>query len=1273
MKKNIAKLLVMLILVSTFSVIAVVDGGSGVAFADVPSGNGIQITEEGGLRTVLVYDDFNASDLNNNIWNSKNNIDDDADYNVDSGELYTKDGISALKLRTPRIIYKGIYETDTYPDFKGYNGYDHYEIQLDIVDLDVAYLQESNGGIGISKGGKVYSFNERMEYNDFYHKYFRSLNLTEYNSISSSNPYGDELRGTNSIDTELRGWYNPRGWGEKEIRLLLNANKKTSGVGYDIQVSVFIQKGNGGFNKNPDKIFEYDITDELDFKNIFITDIEPSSAKTLSFDNFYLKATKDIEVEMLKASWQDDVYKLEWDAIEDATEYVVYYYDGSNKVEYTRVSSTDTRVAFVDDDSALNKKKFVVEANVPGNTRTSNVVSLGGDISSAFGLSGVFRDSDFDMTWSALDIDDSPSLTYTLMYGDSELEINSIVEGADELGSDDLSHTIEKIQSSDQYYGKFFQVVANVDFGIYGETQYKSEVLLGKSDVKLNVNHVDDYFIFNWDYEPVYTSYNLYKSDVESGLKDLDNLPENPDGFVFSDAIGGRILHKVLDSSVAYSDKYFLLEGRFRGDSDYSAILKTDSNVVTPTLSWSKNNEGKQTFAWSEMTGATKVELYSGDSAAHISTLINKDTALLSSHKFETVLNAYEDAYAQVRFYKNDIWYYSNIVKTNTLIPTSTIVEKTIEGSSDIVHDLEMDWSDLTWAEDGTDDGRRSYYRVYYINGEGAQVEIQTNLETSAYTIEDIYGKNKDMLRKSVYVESVCSVQDEFGLSYGLVVQSSPVVPREITFNTLSGDFDTDRNYSLTWSVPVELNVDTQDFTVERYDLSYGNGKNNILTEIDSFSPPYTDLVKVLSDVQSDGEGAIYYHKFFGLKAVIDHITYYSNTRYSEDALLLSVKRFDDDFTFEWDRMDNADKIKIYYADAIDGEYSLYEPAELAGSAIKHTIEDLDDVNKEFNKKYFKAVAIFDKFEIDSNSVYIDVTQALPKINGEFKGDVGSYELTWEAVGWITEGYKLYYEERTTEDEVTTVEYKEITTLSDSTLNYTFTNVATNEYKEKFVRIAAVDGALIAFSNAVFVEDPTIEGSLEGKFNADDVEVKVGNSSDIVYKFKVYKEMKDPYIEIELNGSPYLDFSKTQATLEKTKDDTSETVPIRLATEIDETNGITSLYVYVSGDNPEFLADGDIEYTLAVKAAITLNDKKADEVYDALVAKDEALKNWSLPYHIADLEIDGKKLDEGMFIRYEAHWNVDDSVSTEDERHTSKELFNIDLDVKNKNVLPSSM
>jgi hypothetical protein len=1251
MKKLIAKLLVMFMMVGIVCFFNSSVGLMNVSFAENSiAGSDLVTSETNGVITVHAYDDFNGNTINTDLWEETD------DFDISSNKLENNGGKDKIKL-------KGSYKD-----------YDAYSISVELVGLGAQNWYLSNGGFGIS-GQKtissstsqdvIWAFHELMNKVSYRRKYYRSLNITDYASVSQTNRVGDSLIPAIKLDGN-RNWNES--WANRSIRIEMEADMNAERTGYNCSISVYEYTNRWKLKSSVSHYFD---KNTLDFNDIFLTAPAAHNNWYIMFDNFEFQARKNVKFDSLEASWENDSYKLTWDEVEDASKYTVYYDVAGSDVKYTDLLAGETTSVFVSDTDARSKYKYKVVATVGDSTLTSNQVYIAGNISDAFEISGAFVDDDYAVSWAKLDIDDNPTFTYSLFYGDSEGTVNTLVEGGETLTSDTLMFTINQIQSSDKYYGKFLELVANVDYGSYGQTKFYSNALQIKSGVKLSLSHAVNQYIFNWETNLLYSSYYLHKNEIEANLSDPVALAPNPDIFVKNDAVDGEISFKIDDTNSAYINKYFVLGGNDRGDIDYSNIVYTESGVVVPTLSWEKSNEGQQVYTWEALAGASQVKLYYGERASEIDMLISDDASMLTTNRFETIKADYENKYVQLRFFKDDIWYYSNIVRTQSFNLTNAEITK--DASDSTKKKLTIDWQDIKWVEDGSDDTSRvSYYEVYY-NENGVRNTIATNLKDSNYTIMDIYSTNKDYLGKDIYIESICPVTDGFEITQKLSIKSPVIVPRHIEFNTLIGNFDDERNYTVSWQTPLELNVDAQNLMVDRYEVFYGVSEELITTSDAIFEAPYSNLEKRYEQVTIDGTGSVYYHKFFKIEAEINNVLYSSNIGYSEDRLELAVNRFEDDFTLVWSDIENASEIKVYYSDTLEGEYKLYEAANLSGNAKDYTIEDLDDVNKTYNNKYFKVGALFDTYEISSNSVLIDVKKALPSLEGKFQED-GSYDLTWQVIDWANDGYQLYYEETKTENDVTNTTNVPIDarTYAKSVIEDSVADVANSEYKEKYVRIVAIDGPMRAFSNAVLIVDPTLEGQLEGAFAGENVGLNIGNRASVVYNFKVFKEMKQPYIKIELNGSKYLSYDKITANLQKIKSTSSEKIPLRLVTEVDATNGNTTLYAHILNENKSLEVESGVAYKLYVTSNVIVNKKNENDVYAALKAHDESLMNWSLPYNIADLKVDDVPLDDDMYIRYEAYWNIDDTVSSGDERHTSIELFKIDLKVENRKMLPGS-
>jgi len=123
------------------------------------------------------------------------------------------------------------------------------------------------------------------------------------------------------------------------------------------------------------------------------------------------------------------------------------------------------------------------------------------------------------------------------------------------------------------------------------------------------------------------------------------------------------------------------------------------------------------------------------------------------------------------------------------------------------------------------------------------------------------------------------------------------------------------------------------------------------------------------------------------------------------------------------------------------------------------------------------------------------------------------------------------------------------------------------------------------------------------------------------------------------------------------------------------------VYVHPKGDASKLLSGGEYKVTLDSTIDVIDEEKVYDALYD-LPNYDSIVtgkpKNWELPYYISHLidkseGSEGKKLDHDMLIKYEVEWNSSESSTSTDIRENSKELFELDIQVKDKRKLPNSI
>ncbi|MBN2899061.1 MAG: hypothetical protein JXO44_09840, partial [Clostridia bacterium] len=745
MKKIISITLVIFMLCSLLGVNPSGVEGGGIAFA--ASGNsGIDMTLVNGVKTVHAYDNFSDRSLNSDVWVANNHF----QLDTRNDRLYTEtQGRGNLELQG------------------NYSGYDHYEVSLDLVDFDSSYSSKSNGGIGISGDGELWSFHETLErsYSGYNTYYSKVLNVQSYltDALRSNFTFYNWKHTSNN---------NTSWWIAQPISMKITADKNSGGSGYDVSVHMF----HTNYPSNGDIANYTFTTSELNFEDIYISDFESSNDWYVIFDNFDFKATKTIEFKSLEATWNNHNYELTWDAVDGATDYDVYYLTkrSNGSIIYNKYNASadeiSARKVTIADTSSEVGHPFIVRAILDAGTVDSNEVYVDGVISDRYTLIGEFSGEDYSAIWQTLNVGTNAGYTYSLYYGDTESSVDTLVPGAGNLSSSNLDFLFENIDTS-AYYGKYLQLVARVDYtdmldsNQESTTPFYSNIIKVERaedyNIQLTLNHVNDYYVFRWAPAVVFDNYNLYR---DADVNNLDPIASSVARESVANApIDGYITKMYADTDATYQQKYFVVGGNDSGKMYYSNIVSTAGDVAAPTLTWSKSGS-QHTLSWSSFAGAEKIEIYSGVAADAIATLVSDSNTLLATNQYISSDSSWDGDYFRVRFLKNNVWYYSNIVKALYFdYITATFVTDTLDASK---VNFNIDWEDVSGKD---------HYELYYINGDGVETVIASNLSSSAYTISDIYGVNKTYLRKSLYVKAVCPITDQFGMDYDYVL-TSPVV-----------------------------------------------------------------------------------------------------------------------------------------------------------------------------------------------------------------------------------------------------------------------------------------------------------------------------------------------------------------------------------------------------------------------------------------------------------------------------------------------------------------
>lgn len=1250
-----------------------------------PGNSGLDLKVIDGVRIIHGYDNFNSDELDTTkVWK------DNTGFFVDNRVLKSTGGVSTLKLK----------------ELTGdYGNYDSYDIRIDLVNLTSQDLGYPNGGIGITGDGDIWSHHTKVTQGTNNNKWYRNYGISKVNSITTANPQGVLLVPFVEFGEMQNADEN---WKNRSIRIAIKAVKSlTEADAYDVTTTLY----HADDLSTPIKIIQETYsTSQLDFESIFLTSIQPTNTWRIAFDNFDFVAKKNLKFDSLKVRWKDHEYKLYWDLVPGATSYVVNYQTGIDengkpiikKYSDSAVTLKDGYI-YIDDDHAACEHLFSVVANMNGYGITSNSVYVGGN-TDPLNISGGYKDSSNDYVvnwgtlsgatlnnWTVVPEDKVVSYEFSLFYED---ELGQIlpVEGAQNIASTESTYTFKNLLLSSKYYDKNVRVVATVDFGEETPSIYYSEWHKIKEALRLGISHVDDHYVLGWNSSADFTSYKLYRNGNENNLSDYSKIQlANPLYETIKNTIenkerNGYIYKKYPDDLEAYMNKYYAALGIYGINHELSNRVRSYGNETVPTLVWVPQADGTQLYKLGTFNNADSVKLYYGDHAYEINNDIDGSEKLLGLDDFITSHSDSQDKFVQAVFTKNGIDYYTNIVRTKKFDDLGgTITNNTIDPSK---YDFTLTWDDIHWPQDTTITNGISSYQLYYINDLGEEVLIERDLRDNTITIEDIYGDNKVYLDKEILVKAVSSIKDKFGMVYEAVLVSPTITPRKMKFDGLDGNLDGDMNYTITWDALKKLvNGVEEDVLVDNYNIKYGATKKTITDIAVNYFDPSSGLVKTWTKLDSAPNDA-FYHKFFKVEATVDGVTYLSNTAYSGEAPVLKIKRFGDDFVLDWNSIEHADAIRVYYSKKEnDDNFIHYADAILAGNSTQYTLEKMLS-DSDFNNKYYRVAAVFDGFEIPSNTVHVDVRKALPVLTGKYNAKTSAFDTSWTPLEWSNDGYQFYYENELTDTSDEDDEnYKKLTIggndllMGQSDKAYNFESVESNPYRGKYVRIQAIDGNFTAYSNAVFVEKPAFDGSLVGYDEG--VDLKLSDDIEVSYVFQVYKDMIKPYFEMDLKGTKFINFENLSASLERTDNGTTVELPIRLVTQLDDETGLTKAYVHYSEGDATFKENSG-SYKLTLFYSVEVNKMRAKSVYDALRVAVTSAENWELPYNIYNvkqnepqtldkmLKVGEDALASDMHMSYELHWNSDRKEEGET-RQAHQELFNVDVKMINKAKLPSSL
>jgi hypothetical protein len=173
--------------------------------------------------------------------------------------------------------------------------------------------------------------------------------------------------------------------------------------------------------------------------------------------SYYTNAVKAGLFDSLRFESFDDIYRLYWDEVIDATGYKIYYGDDPENIDTLLADLGPTTLEYLinnrDGGAAdLFDKYFKVVAVLDDSEMNSNVLELTETPNFAT-LEGSYSDHDFVLNWTAVDGIDSLSI----LYGDED-SVDQIV--VDSIGTDLETYTISNITEDSPYYGKYVRLKA---------------------------------------------------------------------------------------------------------------------------------------------------------------------------------------------------------------------------------------------------------------------------------------------------------------------------------------------------------------------------------------------------------------------------------------------------------------------------------------------------------------------------------------------------------------------------------------------------------------------------------------------------------------------------------------------------------------------------------------------------------------------------------------------------------------------------------------------
>ncbi len=915
--------------------------------------------------------------------------------------LNSQDGLSIIQLKNE------------------YADYDSYRIEVSLVDISNNYYNHySNGGIGISEGDDIWVNQLQLTRNNS-NQWYRYFDVTKYGTVSYELPNGEHYKG-HWFD-KYNGYSDS--WRNESLKMIIEVVRSTTNDdAYDVATTVY-EKESGDELVSIQSVVD---DEKLDFNKIYLADLMPYGAWNVSFDEFDFVATKDMRFTSLKLSHEDDDYKLSWEPVDGAEEYIVFFGDTEATVATKYGDTLDVTIneLFIDDTSWYKNKYFKVVAILSDMEIGSNAVKLNGDVSMST-LQGRFDGEDYILSWNKFNSADK----YQLYYGESENSVDTLLPGSENLSASTLQMRLEDMDATSDFYNKYVQLRA-----LDGDVVYYSNVIKIEDDLRLGVEFVDDSYYLKWSTNTSFKGFYIYYGNKVSKINK------------YYDYVDGDTMMLEIPDNNNKSSKYFQVWGLTRNNKyTGSNYVKLAGDMTVPKLTWFINDEGVQELNWGDFSDPEKMTLYYGESIDQIDHVMSDPENLPDgTTSYTTNDTSSMNKYIQLRFVKDGIVYYSNVVRSTqfTDIIGEVNPSETAEGEKDLL---------VKWTNDPDAVGYEVRYRTPGNSGEGTLISGGLSAGSTEITIKDIYGDKKNYLDEEIIVISIYEGD--------LRTKSSPIVVKEVSFDSLKGVLNSVNLFNINWGKPYYTNASGgESFLVDHYTIRYGSNatiQRDLVENAEHMDELTFDIANVTGDVNA--EGYKYYNKYFSVTATKDKVSYVSNVIKSIPQSNLSVTHVNDTYILDWESVAGATGYKVFHGDTeltIDTPYGgLLDitPTELS-------IPDGDDVSND----YFKVVAILDGgIEIESNSVKLLGNQNMSVLTGV--NNVVDYDLSWTAFDGAT-SYTLKYMD--TIDGVEKV-MPQFVNIPNDELSKRITNIANSAYNNKYIRLIVNKGNIEFKSNLV--------------------------------------------------------------------------------------------------------------------------------------------------------------------------------------------------------------